>query len=308
ELQLPGSIQNRLNAISQKQKGGTYAGVAIIGVLSALIVSPCVSAPLAGALLYIGKTGDWQLGGSSLLALGLGMGVPLVAIGVTGANVLPKAGGWMDNVKALFGVMLLAVALWLIKHLLPTTVLGIGWGLLAILAGLYLGAFDAISSTKGKLFRGLGIAAVVAGAVLIFNSLATTGTVTAATRAAASTPFQTVRTLQQLDDHLASASSVGQPLMLDYYADWCTACIEMEHETFSQPDVQALLRQHRWVQIDLTNNPQAQAFLDRFDIKGPPAILFFGPNGQELKPARIYAYKSRGQFTSHLLQHAISLP
>ena len=286
ELQLPAFIRDRLNAVSQKQQGGTYIGVAVIGVLSALIVSPCVSAPLAGALLYLGKTGDWQLGGASLLALGLGMGVPLIAVGVTGANVLPKAGGWMDNVKALFGVMLLAVALWLIKHLVPATMLGIGWGLLAILAGLYLGAFESITSTRGKLFKGLGIAALITGAVLIFNALATPAATASAEKVSASTPFQRIRTAAQLDEQLAMAASAKQPVMLDFYADWCTACIEMEHENFTRPDVQALL--------------------SRFGIPGPPAILFFGPNGQEISTARIYAYKSRPQFTSHLKQHGIA--
>ncbi len=308
ELQLPAFIRDRLNSVSQQQKGGTYAGVAVIGILSALIVSPCVSAPLAGALLYLGKTGDWQLGGASLLALGLGMGTPLIAIGVTGANVLPKAGGWMDNVKALFGVMLLAVALWLIKHLLPATVLGIGWGLLAILAGLYLGAFDSLTSTKGKLFRGIGIASVVTGAVLIFNTLASPVATTApgAEKVTASTPFQRIRTTAQLDEQLAMAASARQPVMLDFYADWCTACIEMEHENFTQPDVQALLRNHTWLQLDLTNNPEGQALLSRFNIPGPPAILFFGRNGQEISAARIYAYKSRPQFTTHLHQHGLA--
>lgn len=306
ELQLPAFVRDRLNAVSQKQQGGTYAGVAVIGVLSALIVSPCVSAPLAGALLYLGKTGDWQLGGASLLALGLGMGVPLIAVGVTGANVLPKAGGWMDNVKALFGVMLLAVALWLIKHLVPATVLGIGWGLLAILAGLYLGAFDTITSTKGKLFKGIGIAALITGAVLIFNALAAPSSTPENAVAEASTSFQRIRTAAQLDEQLAMAASAKQPVMLDFYADWCTACIEMEHENFTRPDVQALLRNHTWLQLDLTNNPEDQALLSRFGIPGPPAILFFGPNGQEISTARIYAYKSRPQFTSHLKQHGIA--
>ena len=309
ELQLPAFVRDRLNNISQRQQGGTYIGVAIIGVLSALIVSPCVSAPLAGALLYLGKTGDWQLGGASLLALGLGMGVPLIAVGVTGANVLPKAGGWMDNVKALFGVMLLAVALWLIKHLIPSTLLNVGWGLLAILAGLYLGAFDSLTSTKGKLFKGLGITAVVTGAVLIFNALAPPATAPTATNEAVtvSTPFQRIRTTAQLDEQLATAASANQPVMLDFYADWCTACIEMEHENFTQPDVQSLLRNHTWLQLDLTNNPEDQALLSRFGIPGPPAILFFGPNGQEIKTARIYAYKPRPSFIAHLKQHDIAV-
>lgn len=306
ELQLPAFMRDRLNDISQRQKGGTYLGVAVIGVLSALIVSPCVSAPLAGALLYIGKTGDWQLGGASLLALGLGMGAPLIAIGVSGANVLPKAGGWMDNVKALFGVILLGVALWLIKHLLPETLLNLGWALLAILAGLYLGALDTVAGTKGKLFKGIGILALIAGAAIAFNTLAPR---TASATVGATAPkslFQVVRTQASLDAALADAAAQNQPVLLDFYADWCTACIEMEHENFSQPPVQALLRDHRWLQIDLTNNPEDQALLRRFNIPGPPAILFFGPDGQEIRAARLYAFKPRPEFISHLNTHQLA--
>ncbi len=306
ELQLPAFLRDRLNDISQRQKGGTYLGVAVIGVLSALIVSPCVSAPLAGALLYIGKTGDWQLGGSSLLALGLGMGAPLIAIGVSGANVLPKAGGWMDNVKALFGVILLGVALWLIKHLLPETLLNLGWALLAILAGLYLGALDTVAGTKGKLFKGLGILALIAGAALAFNTLAPR---TASATVGATAPkslFQVVRTQAALNAALADAATQGQPVLLDFYADWCTACIEMEHENFSQPQVQALLKGHRWLQVDLTNNPEDQAILGRFGIPGPPAILFFGQDGQEISAARLYAFKPRPEFIAHLNTHRLA--
>lgn len=304
ELQLPAFLRDRLSDLSQRQKGGTYAGVAIIGALSALIVSPCVSAPLAGALLYIGKTGDWQLGGASLLALGLGMGAPLIAIGITGANVLPKAGGWMDNVKALFGVILLAVALWLIKHLLPDTVLMLGWALLAILTGLYLGALDPAGGPRAKLFRGLGILALVAGAALAFNTLAPRSASVASAPAPAL--FQVVRSQADLDSALASAASRNQPVLLDFYADWCTACIEMEHENFAQPTVQALLRHHHWLQIDLTNNPEDQALLSRFAIPGPPAILFFGPDGEEIRAARLYAFKPRAQFINHLHHHGLA--
>ena len=310
ELQLPAFVRDRLNNVSQRQRGGTYVGVAVIGVLSALIVSPCVSAPLAGALLYIGKTGDWQLGGISLWIMGLGMGAPLVVIGVTGANFLPKAGTWMDNVKALFGVIMLGVALYLIKHLLPPVVLGVGWGLLAILAGLYLGAFDGITSPKGKLFKGLGLASVVAGAAMIFTTLAPAASpveaVAAARNTPAATPFERIRSTQQLDQALAAARDSGKPVMVDYYADWCTSCQEMEHETFTQSDVQSRLSQYRWLQIDLTNNPDDQALLDRYTITGPPAILFFGRDGQEITNARIYAYKSKPQFLHHLQAHLLA--
>lgn len=171
ELQLPSALQNRLNSVSQRQQGGTYLGVGIIGILSALLVSPCVSAPLAGALLYIGQSGDWLLGGSALLVLGLGMGVPLLIIGISGANILPKAGGWMDNVKGLFGVLLLAVALWLIKHLLPGTLVWAVSGGLIILAALYLGVLDSVNSPQKYLLKAVGLSLLIAGAGLIMSSV-----------------------------------------------------------------------------------------------------------------------------------------
>ena len=306
ELQLPSGIQNRLNSISQRQQGGTYIGVAIIGVLSALVVSPCVSAPLAGALLYIGQSGDWVLGGLALLALGLGMGAPLIAIGVTGANILPKAGGWMDNVKGLFGVMLLAVALWLVKHLLPETLAWVSGGGLLILAGLYCGALDPLTSPRGKLFRGIGLTILACGSALILAQFISSPAALSSTASVQQPlPFQRIRSEQSLDQALASARANGQPVMIDYFADWCTACFEMEHETFSQSDVQNRLSQHVWLQIDLTNNPQDNALLQRYNLPGPPAILFFDKQGNELKNARIYAYKSKAQFLNHLEQHRI---
>lgn len=306
EMQLPSSIQNRLNNISQKQQGGTYIGVAIIGILSALVVSPCVSAPLAGALLYIGQSGDWMLGGLALLALGLGMGAPLIAIGVTGANILPRAGGWMDNVKGLFGVMLLAVALWLVKHLLPDLLAWVIGGGLLILAGLYFGALDSLSSPKAKLFRGIGLTVLACGLALILAQFMPSASLQAGAESIqAKVPFQRIRSEQSLNQALASARANQQPVMIDYFADWCTACFEMEHETFSKSDVQRRLGDHVWLQIDLTDNPEDSALLERYNLPGPPAILFFDNQGNELKNARIYAYKSKSQFLSHLDQHRI---
>ncbi len=307
ELQLPNSLQNKLNNISQKQQGGTYIGVAIIGILSALVVSPCVSAPLAGALLYIGQSGDWLMGGLALLALGLGMGVPLIIIGVTGANILPKAGGWMDNVKGLFGVMLLAVALWLVKHLLPEILAWVFAGGLFILGGLYLGALDPLTGPKAKLFRGIGLTALACGVALIIAQFisAPTAATSGATAMQSSVPFQRIRSEASLDQALASARANGQPVLIDYFADWCTACFEMEHETFSHSDVQARLGRHMWLQIDLTDNPEDSALLQRYNLPGPPAILFYNDQGEELKQARIYAYKSKSQFLKHLDMHQI---
>lgn len=305
EIQLPQGFQNKLNAVSQKQQGGTLMSAAVMGMLAALIASPCVSAPLMGALLYIGQSGDMWFGGAALLSLGLGMGAPLIALGTTEANILPKAGPWMDKVKAIFGVLLLATGVWLTKHLIPDTIESVLWGFLLVLSGLYLGAFESHDSTKHQLFRGLAITALVAGAALTFNGIASP--VSASSNQALSTtaaknhlPFETLRTGQELEQALAESSRKGQPVMLDYFAEWCTACIEMEHTSFSDQQAQQLLANHRWLQLDLTNNPEAQSLLDRYGLVGPPAILFFNERGEELKDARIYAYKPPEAFINHL--------
>lgn len=309
ELQLPSSIQNRLNDLSNKQKGGTLAGVAVMGALSALVVSPCVSAPLAGALIYIGNTGDGVLGGISLMALGLGMGAPLLVIGTTGGNMLPKAGGWMDSIKGLFGVGLLAVALWLVKHLIPEPLVLIFWGLCAMITAVYLGAFQAATTPKSQLFKGIGlsfaalaVAIILSGASIFapassgFGNKNITGSATEQPGLA----FTRIRSQDSLDQALVSAKDNGKPVMIDYYADWCISCIELEHGAFKNPGALALLKNHQLLQIDLTDNDEAEALLDRFNLQGPPSILFFDKKGQELTHARIYAYKDEDTFLKHL--------
>lgn len=306
ELQLPQGFQNRLNNISQKQQGGTLFSAAVMGMLAALIASPCVSAPLMGALLYIGQSGDMWFGGAALLSLGLGMGAPLIALGTTEANLLPKAGPWMDKVKAIFGVLLLATGVWLTKHLIPDMIESILWGFLLVLAGLYLGAFDPHQpSTKHQLFRGLAITSLVAGAALTFNGIAAPDQPGTSLQNTASVnknalPFEVLRTESELELALQQSAARGQPVMLDYFAEWCTACIEMEHTSFQEPAAHQLLASHRWLQLDLTNNPEAQELLDRYNLVGPPAILFFDPQGNELADARIYAYKAPEPFIRHL--------
>jgi len=309
ELQLPSAIQNRLNDISNKQKGGTLAGVAVMGALSALVVSPCVSAPLAGALIYIGNTGDGVLGGISLMALGLGMGAPLLVIGTTGGNMLPKAGGWMDSIKGLFGVGLLAVALWLVKHLMPEPLVLVFWGVCAMIAAVYLGAFQPSTSPKSQLFKGIGLSfaalavAIILSGANIFAPASSGFSNQNATDSGTERPglaFTRIRSLDSLDQALATAKDNGNPVMIDYYADWCISCIELEHGAFKNPGAIALLNSHQLLQIDLTDNDEAEALLDRFNLQGPPSILFFDNKGQELTHARIYAYKDEGTFLKHL--------
>lgn len=307
ELQLPSSIQNRLNDISNKQKGGTLIGVAIMGALSALVVSPCVSAPLAGALIYISNTGDSFLGGVSLLALGLGMGAPLLAIGTTGGNILPKAGGWMDSIKGLFGVGLLAVALWLVKHLIPESLALLFTATFTMIAAVYIGAFQAANTPKTQLFKGIGLTLAALSAAIVLSA---TGSFTPSSNQGASEAsqnikkaglaFTRIRTQNDLDQALAAAQAANQPAMIDYYADWCISCIELEHEAFQNPEVMGLLSDHALIQIDLTDNDEAEALLDRFNLQGPPSILFFDENGQELSQARIYAYNDEATFVQRI--------
>ncbi|HBO92681.1 MAG TPA: hypothetical protein DD667_05330 [Gammaproteobacteria bacterium] len=190
--------------------------------------------------------------------------------------------------------------------MLPETLAWVSGGGLLILAGLYCGALDPLTSPQGKLFRGIGLTILACGSALILAQFISSPAALSSTASVQQPlPFQRIRSEQSLDQALASARANGQPVMIDYFADWCTACFEMEHETFSQSDVQNRLSQHVWLQIDLTNNPQDNALLQRYNLPGPPAILFFDKQGNELKNARIYAYKSKAQFLNHLEQHRI---
>lgn len=305
ELQLPRAVHDRLHQLSHRQSGGTYIGVAIIGIISALVVSPCVSAPLAGALLYIGQSGDWLLGGTALWSLGLGMGVPLLIIGVTETNILPKAGRWMESIKGLFGVMLLAVALWLVKHLLPDLVLALAAAFLLILAGLLCGALRLSTHPKGELFQALGITLLVAGVGVALQPFfsSTSNPKAAPVTETARSPFTMIRAQTDLANALTNASARGEGVMLDFYADWCTSCLEMEHETFADAGVQQRLAHLNWLQVDLTNNPEAMALLAQFGIPGPPALLFFDADGTEIEAARSYAYLTRDEFMAHINQY-----
>jgi len=311
ELQLPAAIRNRLDALSQRQKGGQMMSVIIMGVLSALVVSPCVSAPLAGALLYISTTGDAVLGGSALFALAMGMGVPLLIIGTLGTRILPKAGAWMERVKQAFGVMLLAVALWLVERVLPTGLSLALWALLLIGAGLHLGALRLHAEGWARSLQALGIVVLLWGVFVLWGAAQGAGSllkpipavgVAQATTPAMQSPFQRIRNEAELQSLLAS----GQPLMLDFYADWCVSCIVMEKEIFQQPEVLALKDQLHFVQLDITKfNTEHQALLTRLQLVGPPAVLFFDAAGQELREARIVGEVSLDQFLRQIEERVL---
>jgi len=315
DLQMPASLQSRLTEISNKQQGGTYTGVAIMGFLSALIVGPCVAAPLAGALIYIGQTGDAVLGGVALFALSMGMGAPLIAIGTSAGKLLPKAGAWMDAIKAVFGVMLLAVAIWMLERVIPGPVGLILWALLFMVSAVYMGAFDSMTSeTRGwrRLWKGLGLVLFLYGVMLLIgaasggsNMFQPISGLTAATSSQPATAkhlaFKRIKGMEGLNAALADAHAQGKPVMLDFYADWCVSCKEMETLTFSDPQVQAALSDMVLLQADVTDNDEKdKALYKHFGIIGPPAIIFYDTNGQEKRNYRVVGYMPADDFTTHI--------
>ncbi|RNE92772.1 protein-disulfide reductase DsbD, partial [Marichromatium sp. AB32] len=316
DLQLPASLQSRLAALSNRQQGGTLAGVAIMGLLSALIVGPCVAPPLFGALIYISQTGDALLGGVALFALSLGMGAPLIVIGTSAGKLLPRAGAWMEAVKAVFGVALLAVAISLIERVIPAAVAMLLWGLLLICSAVYLGALSPLGHESGgwrKLWKGLGVALLVYGGLMLIGAAAGGKDTLQPLRGlgigggeAAHAEFTRVKTVADLDRELAAASAQGRPVMLDFYADWCVACKEMERYTFSDPAVIAELDRFVLLQADVTANDAAdQALMQgRFGIPGPPAMLFFGADGAERSGFRLVGFTPAEAFADHLRRAA----
>jgi len=310
ELQLPNSWQSKLTGASNRLHGGHLSGVFVMGALSAIIMGPCVAAPLAGALLYIGQTHDAVLGGVALFALALGMGAPLLLIGTSAGVLLPKAGAWMESVKSFFGVMLLALAIWIIQPLLPIGVQMLLWAALLIFSGIYLRALDTLphnASGWHRLFKSIGLLALLLGVAYLIGALSgardilrplgNTGRVEA--QAPATLQFSRVIDVAELDRRIAQAS--GRPVMLDFYADWCVSCKEMERFTFHDPAVQAKLKPVLLLQADVTANSEAdQALLKRFGLYGPPGILFFDAQGNEMGDFRVIGYQDAAQFLKTL--------
>ena len=317
DLQMPASIQGRLTELSNRQKGGSLVGVAVMGFLSALIVGPCVAAPLAGALIFIGRTGDWVLGGLALFALSLGMGAPLIAIGTGAGKLLPRAGQWMDAVKAVFGALLLAVAIWMLDRILPPVVTMLLWSALLIVSAVYMGAWTGLPGDAGgwrKLWKGTGLMLFVYGVLLLigaagggtdplqpldpFKGGLVAGT---PTTAEARLPFRTIKTLDDLQRELDAASAAGQPVLLDFYADWCVSCKEMEKYTFAKPEAQQALAGYRLLRADVTANDDAdKALLKHFDLLGPPSVIFYDSSGAEHPELRLVGFKPADEFVAHI--------
>ncbi|MFM8463577.1 MAG: protein-disulfide reductase DsbD [Burkholderiaceae bacterium] len=296
QLQVPTSLQLALTRLSERQRGGKFIGVFVMGAISALIVGPCVAAPLAGALVYISQTRDVVIGGSALFAMAAGMSMPLLLVGASAGSLLPKAGAWMQTVKIFFGVLMLALAVWMVSSLIPAWLLMVVWGLLAVGYGASLLRVK----TLGWLARLLGLLFVVLG------SAQWLGAATGARdpwsplahwrgQAHQATAFSRVRNNAELDQVLANTS--GRRVMLDFYADWCVSCIEMEKLTFTDPAVKAKLDQMLLLQVDVTANAaEDKALLKRFGLFGPPGILFFDETGREIASARVIGFQAASDF------------
>jgi thiol:disulfide interchange protein DsbD len=312
ELQLPAALQSKLSDTANKQ-GGSLGAIALMGALSALIVGPCVAAPLAGALLYIAQTKDAVLGGVALFAMGLGMGAPLLAVGVFSRSFLPKTGPWMEAVKKFFGVVLLATALWLVSPVLPAWAAMLGWAALLIVPAIYLHALDPLPPHAHgwqRFWKGIGILMLLYGAALLVgllgggrDPLQPLGFLRGGNAAAVSPAptFEKVASSAELDNRLAAAQTNNKPVMLDFYADWCVSCKEMEKFTFSDPSVAAKMKEFTLLKADVTANNEAdKALLKRFGLFGPPGIIFFDKAGGEIAGLRVVGYQAADIFLATL--------
>jgi thiol:disulfide interchange protein DsbD len=315
EISLPSSLSGGLSQASQRLPAGHIFGVFVMGGVSALIVSPCVAAPLAGALLYLSQTRDVVLGGSALFALASGMSVPLLLLGASAGSLLPRAGAWMDGVKHFFGMLLLAVALWTVQPVLPAALAQALWGALLIGSASMLGLFEPahavhrprtwLRKTAAVLAFAYGLLQVVGaanGGTDPLKPLAGVGLAEAkaggAAPAASGLNFQKVHSVAELDAALATA---GRPVMLDFYADWCVSCKEMERFTFTDPAVRQRLAGALLLKADVTANTAAdRELLKRFKLFGPPGSIFFDAQGQELTGVRVIGFQNAERFLSSL--------
>ncbi len=310
DLQVPASIQAKITQLSNQQKQQSYIGTAIMGGLSALIVGPCVAPPLAGALMYIGQTGDAMFGGIALLALSFGMGLPLIVAGVSSGQLLVKSGHWMNNIKAIFGVLLLGLAIWLLERILPASIILLLWGLLFTMTAIYMGAIEPMpieATGWKKLQKGLGLAILIYGCSLIIGAsaggsnplqpLETFATNTNTTSNTTRLKVTTVKNLDQLQQQFALAKIQQKPLILDFYADWCGYCKTLDRHTFSDPNVQQALDNSIFVKADVTElNAETDALKQAYNVYNPPSILFFNKKGIENKHQRIARYVDAKEF------------
>jgi thiol:disulfide interchange protein DsbD len=318
ELQLPGSLQSKLSDEAGHLKGGHLTSVFGMGALSALIVGPCVAAPLAGALLYISQTGDVVLGGSALFIMALGMGVPLLLLGTSAGALLPKAGAWMESIKRFFGVLLLGVAIWIISPVINEVTHMLLWAALLIISAIYLHAVDPLperASGMRKFLKGIGVIALLFGVALLIgvlsgsrdvlqplsklNLAATANTSEIAPASYAALPFQRVKTVAELDERIRE--SEGKHIMVKFHADWCVSCKEMDRFTLSDAKVQDRLKDVVLLQIDVTDGtPDDAALLKRFRLFGPPGILFIDHQGRDVPDIKVIGFLNKNDFLTVL--------
>jgi thiol:disulfide interchange protein DsbD len=316
DLQMPSSIQSKLSGVSGNQKNGTLIGAFVMGALSSLIVTACVAPALIAALTVIAQTGDMLRGGSALFAMSLGMGAPLLAVGAAQGKLLPKAGGWMVAVKNAFGFMMLGLAIWMLSRILPGTVTMLFWAILIFMAGVFMGGLTTLtteSPASQKLGKGFGFLAIIYGIILLLGSLTggsnplqplasiNLGGGATLVEAEHKLPFQRIKSVEDLDREIANASADGKSVLLDFYADWCVSCMEMEAYTFTDAGVQAALSNTVWLQANVTANDDTdQVLLERFGVFGPPTIIFFGADGGQRVGYEVVGYMKAAEFTDHV--------
>lgn len=313
DLELPNALKTKLHNSSVKHQDGSLWGAAIMGALSSLIVGPCVAAPLAGALIFIGQTGSAFLGGSALFFMGMGMGMPLLLLGASAGKLLPKAGAWLYATKAVFGVLMLGVAIWMLSRILPPAITIILWAMLLILPSIYLNAIDTLpenSSGWRKLWKGIGLMMLAYGLILLIGfSMGNNNplkplqgfAVNKAEAAEAGLVFERVKSLAALESKLQQAKANHQPVMLDFYADWCISCKEMEAYTFTELKVKQALKGFVLLQADVTENSEDdKALLAKYKLVGPPAIIFFGNDMLEKAAHRVIGYQDADTFIKTL--------
>ena len=318
DMQMPSGIQSRLANISGNQRSGTMIGAFVMGALSALVVSACVAPALIAALTVMAQTGDMVRGGLALFAMSLGMGAPLLAVGAAQGKLLPKSGPWMIAVKGAFGFMMLGLAIWMLSRILPGTITMALWATLVFIGGVFMGGLTSLgsdSSISQKLGKGFGLLTILYGLVLFLGALSggsnplkplasiNFGTGGAAVADSQHLQFTRIKSVDDLDREVAAAAAAGKTAMLDFYADWCVSCLEMEEYTFITPVVQAALGNTVVLQADVTrNDAEDKALLERFGVFGPPTIIFFGDDGQERVGYEVVGFMKAEDFANHIHQ------